>query len=256
MKTPVWLRARRWLIVFTIIFILIWSAVGTETDVRKFSDIDSTVHFIATRWFPLDWSVLPKAVHQAMITLQIAITGTFWALVVALPAAFLAAWNTSPHPAIYHLVRAVLSFVRSVPEIVWALLFVPTIGLGPFGGVLAIFLHNIGVLGKLFSELVEAAEKGQQEAVISVGAKKVLVILFGIIPQIVPNMLSHYFYRLEVGVRTSLILGFIGAGGIGGMLFIDFNLQNYTSVGVEVLVIMALVVFVDYLGAYVRSRVI
>jgi len=256
MDNGVRLRMRRWLIGLAVLGILFWSAMGTESDVRKFADIGATAQFVATRWFPPDWSVLPKALHQAIITLQIAITGTFWALVAALPIAFLAAWNTAPHPAVYHLVRTLLSFARSVPEIVWALLFVPTIGLGPFGGVLAIFLHNLGVLGKLLSELVEAAERGPQEAVASVGARKVLVILFGIIPQIGPNILSHYFYRLEVGVRTSLILGFIGAGGIGAQLFIDFNLQNYTRVAVEVLVIMGLVVIVDYLGAYLRSKVI
>lgn len=249
-------KIRRWSIAIAVLFIMIWSAVGTGSDPRKLVEITSTIQFIQDRWFPLDWAVLPKALHEGILTLQIALTGTFWAMVIALPVAFLAAWNTSPHPVVYNVMRGLLSFIRSVPEVVWGLLFVPTLGLGPFGGVVAIFLHNIGVLGKLISELVEAAEEGQQEAVASTGARKVLVILYGIIPQIIPNIFSQYFYRLEVGLRTSLILGLIGAGGIGGMLFIHFNLQNYTSVSVEVLVIMVMVIVVDYIGAYVRSRVI
>ncbi|BCJ87986.1 phosphonate ABC transporter, permease protein PhnE [Effusibacillus dendaii] len=249
-------KVQRWVILIAVLLIILWSAIGTESDPRRLQDIGLTFKFIADKWFPPDWSTLKEAAGLGVLTAQIAIMGTFFAVVVALPLAFLAAWNTAPNLVVYNVMRTILSFIRSVPEIVWGLLFVPTLGLGPFAGVVAIFLHNVGVLGKLLSELVESAEQGQQEAVASTGAGWLLVILYGIIPQIIPNIFSHYFYRLEVGVRTSLILGFIGAGGIGNKLFIDFNLREYAAVSVDVLVIMILVLAVDYFGALIRSRVI
>ncbi|RXT15503.1 phosphonate ABC transporter, permease protein PhnE [Ammoniphilus sp. CFH 90114] len=236
--------------------VIIWSAQGAQFDIRKFLDLGNSLVFLQTKWLPPDWSILPLAIKSAVVTLQIAILGTFLAMVVAIPLSFLAAYNTSPSKGLYNGTRWLLNFFRSVPEIVLGLLLVPSLGLGPFPAVVAIAIHNIGVLGKLISELIEAADPGPQEAVASVGVPRILVILYGILPQIVPNILSHYFYRLEVGVRASLILGFIGGGGIGNMLFIDFKIFNYQFVATEVIVIMGLVLLVDYLGTFVRKRVI
>lgn len=246
---------KKWSLVILSTTVLIWSAIGVEFDFRKFLDIQNTFDFIMRKWLPLDLSVIPLASLAAVTTLQIAILGTFIGLLFALPLSFLAAWNTTPHSIVYRTTRGLLNFLRSVPEIVFGLLFVPTFGLGPFPAVLAIMLHNIGVLGKLISELIEAADNGPQEAVKSVGASRLQVILYGIIPQIIPNILSQYFYRLEVAIRTSLILGFIGGGGIGNMLFIDFKVFNYPSVATEVLIIMILVMVVDAIGAIVRKKV-
>lgn len=236
--------------------IIIWSCYSTDFDPIKLLDLSNSIAFLTEKWLPPDWSILPMAFSAALMTLQIAVIGTFLAMIAALPLSFFAAYNTSPSLLVYNGTRWILNFFRSVPEIVLGLLLVPSLGLGPFPAVMAIAIHNVGVLGKLISELIEAAEEGPQEAVRSVGARRILVILYGILPQIAPNILSHYFYRLEVGVRASLILGFIGGGGIGNMLFIDFKIFNYTSVATEVLVIMALVLVVDYLGTFVRKKVI
>ncbi|GAB7386908.1 phosphonate ABC transporter, permease protein PhnE [Bacillaceae bacterium] len=231
------------------------SIQGTEIDLSKFTRIANMISFLREKWWPPDWEVFPLAIRESLITLEIAFLGTFVALLAAFPLSFLAAKNTSP-PALYNAMRGVLSFLRSVPEIVFGLVFVTVVGLGPFPAILAIILHNVGVLGKLISELVEAAEKGPQEALLAVGAKPAFVSLYGIVPQILPNVLSHYFYRLEVAVRTSLILGFIGAGGVGQQLFIHFKLFQYDKVTVDVLMIMALVVIIDYTSSFVRSRII
>lgn len=236
--------------------ILLWSGYGVEFSFQEFFNFGKTVDFFEKQWWPPDFSNVNYAIEASVITLQIAIMGTFLGLFFALPLSFLGAWNTAPARWVYNSTRALLNFFRSVPEIVFGLLFVPTFGLGPFPAVLAIALHNIGVLGKLISELIEASEEGPQEAVRSVGAKRLLVITYGILPQIIPNVISHYFYRLEVGIRASLILGFIGGGGIGSMLFIDFKIANYQMVATEVLFIMLLVMIVDYIGAFIRKRVI
>lgn len=247
---------KKWSLAIVSIAIIIWSAIGTEFNITKFLNFGKTIDFITKKWFPPDLSILPLAAEAAIITLQIAIMGTIIGLIFALPLSFLAAWNTAPSSWVYRWTRGFLNFLRSVPEIVLGLLFVPTFGLGPFPAVLAIAFHNIGVLGKLIAELIEAADEGPQEAVKSVGGRRILVILYGIIPQIIPNIFSHYFYRLEVAIRASLILGFIGGGGIGNMLFIDFKVFNFKAVATEVFMIMLLVMFVDYVGSLVRKRVI
>ncbi|WP_240688992.1 phosphonate ABC transporter, permease protein PhnE [Ammoniphilus sp. YIM 78166] len=249
-------RLTRGSLTFLSAIIIVWSAYGTEFDLGKFFDLGNSFVFLQSKWLPPDWTVLIPALKAAVITLQIAIMGTFLAILVALPLSFLAAYNTSPSLFVYNGTRWLLNLFRSIPEIVLGLLLVPSLGLGPFPAVIAIAIHNIGVLGKLIAELIEAADEGPQEAVKSVGASRLFVILYGILPQIIPNILSNYFYRLEVGVRASLILGFIGGGGIGNMLFIDFKIFNYSSVATEVLVIMLLVIAVDYLGTFVRKRVI
>jgi len=249
-------KGMKWSLTLLSAILIIWSGYSTEFDFRKLLDLGNSVEFVRYKMFPMDWSVFPTALKLAWITLQIAIMGTFIAILIALPLSFLAAFNTSPSPFFYNGTRWLLNFFRSVPEIVLGLILVPSLGLGPFPAVMAIAIHNIGVLGKLISELIEAADEGPQEAVKSVGATRLFIILYGILPQIIPNILSHYFYRLEVGVRASLILGFIGGGGIGNMLFIDFKVFNYQAVATEVFVIMLLVLIVDYMGTLVRKKVI
>ncbi|WP_077622252.1 phosphonate ABC transporter, permease protein PhnE [Sediminibacillus massiliensis] len=227
----------------------------TEFDLTKFRDFRNMTDFL-TQWFPMDFSKLPDMIQDSLETLAMAFLGSFLGLIIGLPISFLAAWNTAPYKWVYHLSRIALSFVRSIPEIVFGLILLTALGLGPFPAVIAIMFHNIGVLGKLISELVEASDPGPQEAMKAVGAKNTFASLFSIIPQIWPNVLSHYFYRFEVAIRTSLVLGFIGGGGIGQRLFNDFKTFQYSSVSLDVLIIMVIVIIVDLFGSYVRNKVI
>lgn len=245
-------RAALWLLVLAL---TIWSIVGTEFNILLLLDFGNSLDFLTRSW-PPDWSALGRAASAAAETIQIAYLGTLLALLAALPLSFLAASNTAPNSLAYNTVRGLLSFIRAVPEIVFALIFVPTVSLGAMAGVLAIALHNLGVLGKLIAELVEAADRGPQEAVAASGAHPLLVATHGILPQILPNVLSHTFYRMEVSIRAVLVLGFVGAGGIGQQLFIHFRMFQYEKVIVDVLAIMVLVVLIDYLGAFIRARII
>lgn len=155
----------------------------------------------------------------------------------------------------YHAVRFGCNFLRAIPELVLALLFIPTLGLGPMPAVLALIIHNVGVFGKMFSETMEAMNRGPQEIVAAVGGTRPLVAIYGILPQMLPLVLSQYFYRLEVAIRACLILGIVGAGGIGQLLYNDFKQFYYEKVSFEVLLIMLLITAVDYLGAWVRKKV-
>ncbi|CAH2214516.1 phosphonate ABC transporter, permease protein PhnE [Tepidibacter aestuarii] len=248
-------KQNKWFwVIFIIVFI--WSAVGSNFNPLLFKDIGNTIEFINNSFLHPDWSVLSQVVKQSIVTIQIAIVGTVLPIFISIPLSFLAARNTSLHPIICFITRGFLSFIRSVPEIVFALLFVPTVSLGPFAGVLAITIHNTGVLGKMVAELIEAADNGPQEAVASTGASKSIVVFYGIVPQIVPTILSNIFYRLEVSIRSSLVLGLVGAGGIGQLLSIHFKIFQYEKVSVDILGIMTLVVLVDVIGGYIRRRVI
>lgn len=249
------LRARVALWIAVLVALHIWAAVVTEFSPTRFRNIANSLHFLRNA-LPPRWEIVPDILSAAVVTLHIALMGTSLALVVALPVAFLAARNTSPSPWVYTAARSLLSFLRAVPEIVFALVLVPAIGLGPFPGVMALFFHNFGVLGKLISEMIEGAHRGPQEAVASTGAARPLVLAFGILPQILPDVLSQAFYRLEVNVRQTIVLGFIGAGGIGHELFLSFRVFQYREVILQVAAIVVLVIAVDYLSSAVRRRVI
>ncbi|WP_257350492.1 phosphonate ABC transporter, permease protein PhnE [Pseudalkalibacillus decolorationis] len=251
----VWFKKRHLITGFVLILFINVSMRATEFDLSKFKDFRNMIDFLSY-WFPLNTEIFPAMIMESLDTLAMAFLGSLLGLVIALPLSFIAARNTSRFRFFYGFMRLGLSFLRSVPEIVFGLIFLTALGLGPFPAVLAIVLHNVGVLGKLISELIEAADDGPQDAMKSVGARRWIGNLFSILPQIWPNVLSHYFYRFEVAIRTSLILGFIGGGGIGQQLFNHFKTFQYSSVAVDVLLIMIMVVVVDFVGSKIREMVI
>jgi phosphonate transport system permease protein len=244
--------------IITVVILLIFVYLSmrlTEFDLTKFKDFRNMIDFLS-QWFPMDFSLLPAMLQDTLETLAMAFLGSVLGLVIALPLSFVAARNTAPSKVLFQFSRVALSFVRSIPEIVFGLILLTTLGLGPFPAVIAIMFHNIGVFGKLISELIEAADPGPQEAMKAVGAKKWIAYLFSVMPQIWPNVLSQFFYRFEVAIRTSLILGFIGGGGIGQRLFSDFKTFQYSSVSLDVFIIMIMVILIDFLASYVRNRII
>ncbi|WNF36095.1 phosphonate ABC transporter, permease protein PhnE [Bacillaceae bacterium IKA-2] len=252
----IWLKPR-YIFIALILALFVWLSMNaTEFQLDKFKNVPNMFHFIYDQFYPPNWSILPRLINASFVTLAMAFLGTFFAIIIAIPLSFMAARNTNRNPLFGWVNRTMLSSLRSVPEIVFGLIFVVSLGLGPFTAVLAIMLHNIGVLGKLIAELIESADPGPQEAMKSVGATRWVMVLFSIMPQIWPNVLSHFFYRFEVAIRTSLILGFIGAGGIGQQLFNHFQTFQYQSVAMDIIVIMFLVIIVDFIGGKIRGRVI
>lgn len=247
-----WFKWKHLIIFIVVIGFMIWSARVTEFDIRKFSQFNNMVDFLSN-WFPLNTSIIPKMLEASLVTLGMAFLGSFAGLLVALPISLLAAKNTAGR--FYGVIRIMLSFIRSIPEIVLGLMFLTVVGPGPFAATIAIIVHNGSVLSKLIAELIEAADKGPQEAMKAVGARSLTGALFSIFPQIWPNVLSHFFYRFEVAIRTSLILGLVGGGGIGQQLFVHFKTFQYSTVAVDVIIIMMIVIAVDFLGSRVRQYV-
>lgn len=209
---------------------------------------------IKERWWN---NTFPQTIVGATIeTIQMALAGTFLALVVAFPLGFLAARNTAPHASIYHLTRAVLNLLRTIPDLALGLLFVSAVGLGAFAGTLALFVHTTTVLGKLVSESVENIDEGVVEAIRATGAGYTQVLTFAVLPQVLPDLISFTLYRLETNIRSASVLGLIGAGGIGYLMNTAFRTFQYQEASAIVLVLIALVMVVDYASYRLRKLVV
>ena len=206
------------------------------------------------RWWD---NTFPQTIVGATLeTVQMALAGTFLALLVAFPLGFLAARNTTPHPWVYNGVRLVLNFLRTIPDLALGLLFVAAVGLVAFAGTLALAIHTATVLGKLLSVSVENIDEGVVEAIRATGAGYTQILSFAVLPQILPDLISFTLYRLETNIRAASVLGLIGAGGIGYLMNTSFRTFQYQEAASIVLVLIALVMFVDYLSSRLRNLVV
>ncbi len=206
---------------------------------------------IKQRWWN---NTFPQTVVGATLeTVQMALAGTFLALLVAFPVGFLAARNTTPHPLAYRGLRGVLNFLRTIPDLALGLLFVAAVGLGAFAGTLALAIHTATVLGKLLSESVENIDEGIVEAIRATGAGYAQIISFAVLPQILPDLISFTLYRLETNIRAASVLGLIGAGGIGYLMSTSFRTFQYQEAAAIVVILIALVMLVDYLSSRLRN---
>ncbi|MET0502071.1 MAG: phosphonate ABC transporter, permease protein PhnE [Candidatus Binatia bacterium] len=206
------------------------------------------------RWWD---NTFPQTILGATLeTVQMALAGTFLAVLVAFPLGFLAARNTTPHPLVYHGLRTVLNFLRTIPDLALGLVFVSAVGLGAFAGTLALAIHTATVLGKLLSESVENIDEGIVEAIRATGAGYAQILSFAVLPQILPDLISFTLYRLETNIRAASVLGLIGAGGIGYLMSTSFRTFQYQEAAAIVIVLIALVMLVDTLSSRLRNLVV
>jgi len=202
-----------------------------------------------------DWSDWRLLVVQMWVTVQIALWGTTIAVILAIPLGLLGARNVTPG-YIQMPIRRVMDALRSIPDLVIGTMFVVAVGLGPFAGVMALALNTGGVLGKLFSEAVESIDKGPVEGVRATGAAPLQEIVWGVIPQVAPLWTSYALYRFESNSRAATVLGLIGAGGIGQILFDSLNSFSYGRVAAISIVIVVAVSVIDLLSQTIRSRLL
>jgi phosphonate transport system permease protein len=194
-------------------------------------------------------------VGQMWLTIQMALWGTFLAVIVAIPLGLLGARNIAP-VWVVQPIRRVMDLLRSVPDLVMGTVFLVTVGLGPFAGVLAIALNTGGVLGKLFSEAVESMDSRPVEGVRATGAAPLHEVVWGVIPQVAPLWTSYALYRFESNSRSATVLGLIGAGGIGKTLFDSLNGFAYDQVAMISIVIVVAVSAIDFLSQIIRKRLL
>lgn len=210
---------------------------------------------LVSRMFPPHWAFLKPLTKPVLETIQIAVWGTLLAAVLALPLCFAGARNLVPG-WLFHTTRQLFNGARGINEIIFALIFVAAVGLGPFAGVLALTVHGAGMLGKFFAEAVEEADRGPIEALRATGASATQVIVFGVLPQVLPSWIAATLYRLEVNLRAATVLGMVGAGGIGFELYSSLKLFQYQDTATCVLVILAMVMSADYLSSRLRARIL
>lgn len=206
--------------------------------------------------FPPDIDRLSSVGAALLETFQMAVVGTAIGVVISLPLAVLATRGLSPHPAVYHATRALISLFRTVPDLIWALIFVIAVGLGPAAGTLAIVVDTVGFCGRFFAEAMEETDRGPREALTALGASRTGTVFSAVIPMAMPSFINTGLFSLEKSTRSSVVLGLVGAGGIGLELKVSMDLFQYDLAATIIIAIFMLVLMVEQASGWLRAKVI
>jgi len=210
----------------------------------QFGNLKEQARYAQAVWEPL------------MQTMRMAILGAFFGALLAVPFSLLAAQNLVKNKAIYYLVRTILNLIRTIPDLVLAAVLSGAFGLGAMPGVMALAIFSFALIAKLASESVESIDPGPLEAMQACGANRLQQIRYGVVPQVLPQYIAYTLYVLEVDVRASTILGLVGAGGIGQLLYADLNLLRYQNVGAIIAVLLIAVLLMDFVSTKLRERLV
>lgn len=255
-KSPVKV-IRNIIIILAVVGLYTWTFLGINIDwARAIERMINNFERVIPRLFSPDWGAFEKVFDAMVETLYIAFAGSLMAAILALPLGFIAAKNMTNNRIVNNIGKWILSAIRAFPDLILALLFVVAVGPNPFAGVLAIAIGSTGMLGKLYSEVLESIDMNVVEAMQSNGANKIQILFHGIIPQVIPEFLSYAIYRFEVDVRASTILGVVGAGGIGTLIFFASSNRNWNEMGMIILVIIVVVSVIDFISAAIRKRIV
>ncbi|HHB81623.1 MAG TPA: phosphonate ABC transporter, permease protein PhnE [Aliiroseovarius sp.] len=236
--------------------LVLWSLQGADFSAERLMRSPPALADFITRSWPPATHALGRLGLKMVETLQIAIAGAAIGVVLSVPISLLAARGVIAGRPVNNAVRVLLGFIRAVPDIAWALLFVVAVGLGPFAGMLAIVVDTIGFCGRFFADDMEAADKGPAEALTATGARRLDVAASATLPASIPAFISTSLYALEKAVRSSTILGLVGAGGIGIELKVAFDLFDYPTAMTVILMIAVVVIVVEQLGILARKKII
>lgn len=233
------------------------TAPVVEVDlVRLIGSAGKMFAFAGQMFVTPDWSYVPQLLAKMLETIEMTVLGTAIAVVVSLPLGILAARNATPHPVVYRVTRDLLSLMRALPELVWALVFVSAVGLGPLPGVMALAFVTVGFMGKFFAEAIEVVDQKAVEGVRAHGASWLQVRLFAMLPQALPDCVGTVMYILDHNLRAAAILGLVGAGGIGYDLVMSMRLFQYDRLLLIALSIYLVVTALDRASDCLRNRII
>lgn len=262
-KKPVWhykdpKERTKSLLIWAIGFgILIWgSSILNFHFARLFKAWFPLSNFFG-RLLPPDLSYIPKNVIWPLIeTIQMSVLGTILGIFLAIPVAWLAAYNISPlKPFSYILGRGITVVTRSIHVFIWSMILVALLGFGPLPGILALGIYSVGFLGKMWAEEIENIDHGQVEAIEATGANRFQIIFYGVLPQIFPSFVGLSIYRWDINLRASSVLGMVGAGGLGYELNRTINLLAYKKTASVLFVIIIIVIITEFLSAYIRGKI-
>ncbi|WP_204194239.1 phosphonate ABC transporter, permease protein PhnE [Staphylococcus sp. GDY8P47P] len=251
---------KNWIIAIVVLGIIAWGFVGMPALELKSKSIE-ILKSIFNGLFHPDWDYVYIPAGEDLLrglleTFAIAVIGTFIAAVICIPFAFLGARNFIKVRPVTGMTKFILSVIRVFPEIVMALIFIKAVGPGSFSGVLALVIHSVGMLGKLFVEDIERLDFTSVEALKASGANKTKTLIFAVIPQILPSFLSLVLYRFELNLRSASILGLIGAGGIGTPLIFALQTRSWDRVGIILIGLVIMVAIVDLISGAIRKRIV
>jgi phosphonate transport system permease protein len=254
---------RWWLPVAIVLYFVLMLVVANNTEFNLVNLWNGRERFwaIFSSLFQPDLRILEEVLIRALETLQISILSVTIGAILAFPVSFFAAKNLMSNggwlgTAVYYVCRTIINFIRSIPDLFWALVFVAAVGLGPFPGVLALTMFAFGMLGKLFSEAIEAIDPGPLEAVTATGASRSQVVIYAVVPQIVPNFIAHTLYAWEINVRVATVVGLVGAGGLGFLLRTYMSFFQYSQAATVILITVAMVMAIDFMSARIRARIV
>jgi len=232
--------------------VLVWSWQGAEMNPLALYRDAGNMAVFAADFFPPDFTDWRLYLKEMIVTVQIALWGTVLAIICAIPLSILSSENIVPW-WVYQPVRRLMDACRSINEMVFAMLFVVAVGLGPFAGVLALFISTTGVLAKLFAEAVEAIEPGPVEGVRATGASALQEVIYGVLPQVLPLWISYALYRFESNVRSATVVGMVGAGGIGVILWEAIRGFQFGQTCALLIMIILVVSLIDVLSQRLRK---
>lgn len=262
------IRARHLAIVVVLAAVYAWGLAATQVHPATLIGGLPNIADFVSRLLPPTWTMttaeipgfgtvaVPEILLAVVETIQMALVGTTIAVVLALPLGLLAARNTSPHRLVYQLTRLALNAVRSIPDLVIALMFVAAVGLGPFSGVLALSVAALGAMGKLYAEAIEAIDPQQVLAIEATGATRAQTFAYGVVPQALPLVASYALLLFETNVRSATVLGIVGAGGVGFVLTKYMALFQYQNLMGALIIIVAAVTCLDRISDTIRRRLI
>jgi phosphonate transport system permease protein len=236
-----------WSVQATVIDDTDWERIGSLADIGK-----SISHFIG-----IDFGLIPSLLGPTIETFMIACIGTLLGLVICIPAIWFGALNVTPYkPVTYPIARVAMTLSRSIHEIVWALIFVSAVGLGAFAGILAIAARSLGFIAKMSAEAIENIDDKPVEAIRAMGGNNLQVMLYAILPQVLPVILGIVIFEWEINIRRSSVLGLVGAGGLGLVFFRQMNTFNYPGVTTVILAIFGLILIGEVVSHYARKAMI
>ena len=234
----------------------IWSAWGIGFDpISIINDIGRGLKIIGEVLSP-NWSFFPRTVDPLIETFQIAVIAAIIGCGIGLPTAFLASRVTSPNRLVLWVDRGVLNVIRALPDLLYAIIFVAAVSIGPTAGILALILFNIGVMAKLLSETVDAIDRGPMEAAQAAGASRTQEIRSSVYPQIAPHYVAYGLYIFELNIRASTVIGLVGAGGIGRLLSTQISFSLWHNVGLIIFEIFVFVLLIELASIWLRRRLV
>lgn len=248
---------RNIVILLAILALYIWTFTSIDIDFsRVWERFLANYDRVIPKLFSPNWDMAGEVIDSMIETIFIAYVGSLAAAIIAVPLGFLAAKNMTGSRILSTLGVWILGAVRAFPEIILAILFIVAVGPTPFAGILAIAIGSTGMLGKLYAESLEAIDMNVVEAMQANGANRIQVMFHGIIPQVIPEFLSYAIYRFEIDVRASTVLGYVGAGGIGTLIYFAQSSREWADMGMILFVIIVVVTIIDYASSYIRKRIV